>query len=152
MELSFDDFFNAKGMAELIKEYANSSNNPLVQDVDLDYINIVREAYKTIIQKTNTTFHVIKENGIVKGLAVLVISSNGNSPKLVCDINSIYVTPQLRKQGYGKKLFQYIDDFSKKNGASGIYFQVPCGSRLERILDKTNYFDRQYSLFYREIV
>ena len=27
------DFFNLKGLAELIQEYVNSSNNPLVQDV-----------------------------------------------------------------------------------------------------------------------
>ena len=43
-EYSFEDFFNLKGLAELIQEYVNSSNNPLVQDVDITYIDEVKDA------------------------------------------------------------------------------------------------------------
>lgn len=150
-EYSFDDFFNLKGLDVLIKEYANSSHNPLVQDVDLDYINIVKDAYKEIIKNSNVTFHAIVDKDTVKGICVLIQSGNGNSNKTIIDINAIYVYPECRRLGCGKKMFEYIDAFAKEHGASGIYFQVPVGSRLEKALERSNHFNKQYVLYYRGI-
>lgn len=150
-EYSFDDFFNLKGLDVLIKEYANSSNNPLVQDVDLDYINIVKDAYKEIIKNSNVTFHAIVDKDTVKGICVLIQSGNGNSNKTIIDINAIYVYPECRRLGCGKKMFEYIDVFAKEHGASGIYFQAPVGTRLEKVLERNNHFKKQYVLYYRGI-
>lgn len=150
-EYSFEDFFNLKGLAELIQEYVNSSNNPLVQDVDITYIDEVKEAYKSLLKNNNVTFHAITDNNIVVGLASLIQSSNGNSPESVIDINAIYVTPEYRRHGFGTKLLKYIDEFALSHGAVGIYFQVPVGSRLENVLDKGCYFQKTYSLFFRSL-
>lgn len=148
-EYSFEDFFNLKGLAKLIQEYVNSSNNPLVQDVDITYIDEVKDAYKSLLKNNNVTFHAITDDDVVVGLASLIQSSNGNSPESVIDINAIYVTPEYRRHGFGTKLLKYIDEFALSHGAVGIYFQVPVGSRLENVLDKGCYFQKTYSLFFR---
>ena len=150
-EYSFEDFFNLKGLAKLIQEYVNSSNNPLVQDVDITYIDEVRDAYKSLLKNNNVTFHAITDDDIVVGLASLIQSSNGNSSESVIDINAIYVTPEYRRKGLGSKLLKYIDEFALSHGAVGIYFQVPVGSRLENVLDKGCYFQKTYSLFFRSL-
>lgn len=150
-EYSFEDFFNLKGLAELIQEYVNSSNNPLVQDVDITYIDEVKRAYKSLLKNNNVTFHAITDNNTVVGLASLIQSSNGNSTESVIDINAIYVTPEYRRKGLGTKLLKYIDEFALSHGAVGIYFQVPVGSRLENVLDKGCYFQKTYSLFFRSL-
>ena len=150
-EYSFEDFFNLKGLAELIQEYVNSSNNPLVQDVDITYIDEVKDAYKSLLKNNNVTFHAITDNATVVGLASLIQSSNGNSSESVIDINAIYVTPEYRRKGLGTKLLKYIDEFALSHGAVGIYFQVPVGSRLENVLDKGCYFQKTYSLFFRSL-
>ena len=98
-EYSFEDFFNLKNMDKLIQEYVNSSNNPLVQDVDITYIDEVKRAYKSLLKNNNVTFHAITDNNTVVGLASLIQSSNGNSPESVIDINAIYVTPEYRRHG-----------------------------------------------------
>lgn len=150
-EYSFEDFFNLKGLAKLIQEYVNSSNNPLVQDVDITYIDEVRDAYKSLLKNNDVTFHAITDNNTVVGLASLIQSSNGNSSESVIDINAIYVTPEYRRKGLGSKLLKYIDEFALSHGAVGIYFQVPVGSRLENVLDKGCYFQKTYSLFFRSL-
>lgn len=150
-EYSFEDFFNLKGLAKLIQEYVNSSNNPLVQDVDITYIDEVKDAYKSLLKNNNVTFHAITDDDVVVGLASLIQSSNGNSPESVIDINAIYVTPEYRRHGFGTKLLKYIDEFALSHGAVGIYFQVPVGSRLENVLDKGSYFQKTYSLFFRSL-
>lgn len=150
-EYSFEDFFNLKGLAELIQEYVNSSNNPLVQDVDITYIDEVKDAYKSLLKNNDVTFHAITDDDIVVGLAALIQSSNGNSSESVIDINAIYVTPEYRRKGLGSKLLKYIDEFALSHGAVGIYFQVPVGSRLENVLDKGCYFQKTYSLFFRSL-
>ena len=144
-EYSFEDFFNLKGLAKLIQEYVNSSNNPLVQDVDITYIVEVKDAYKSLLKKNNVTFHAITDDDTVVGLAALIQSSNGNSSESVIDINAIYVTPEYRRKGLGSKLLKYIDEFAFSQGAVCIYFQVPVGSRLENVLDKGCYFQKTYS-------
>lgn len=150
-QYSFEDFFNLPNLAETIRDYVNSSHNPLVFGVDLDYINIVKAGYKEIIKNENVTFHALTDNGQCKGVLVLIQSSNGNSPKSIIDINAIYVDKLYRCKGYGKKMFTYIDEFTKSVNASGIYFQVPVNSKLEKVLDKTKYFTKTYSLFFREV-
>ena len=150
-EYSFEDFFNLKGLAKLIQEYVNSSNNPLVQDVDITYIDEVRDAYKSLLKNNNVTFHAITDDDTVVGLVALIQSSNGNSSESVIDINAIYVTPEYRRKGLGSKLLKYIDEFALSHGAVGIYFQVPVGSRLENVLDKGCYFQKTYSLFFRSL-
>lgn len=150
-EYSFEDFFNLKGLAELIQEYVNSSNNPLVQDVDITYIDEVKSAYKSLLKNNDVSFHAITDDDIVVGLASLIQSSNGNSSESVIDINAIYVTPEYRRKGLGTKLLKYIDEFALSHGAVGIYFQVPVGSRLENVLDKGCYFQKTYSLFFRSL-
>lgn len=150
-EYSFEDFFNLKGLAELIQEYVNSSNNPLVQDVDITYIDEVKRAYKSLLKNNNVTFHAVTVDDTVVGLASLIQSSNGNSSESVIDINAIYVTPEYRRKGLGSKLLKYIDEFALSQGAVGIYFQVPVGSRLENVLDKGCYFQKTYSLFFRSL-
>lgn len=150
-QYSFEDFFNLPNLAETIRDYANSSHNPLVFNVDLDYVNVIKTAYKEIMKNENVTFHALTDNGQCKGVLALIQSSNGNSPKTIIDINAIYVDPLYRRKGYGKKMFTYIDEFAKSVGASGIYFQVPVNSKLEKVLDKTSYFTKTYSLFFREV-
>ena len=149
-EYSFEDFFNLNGLAELIQEYVNSSNNPLVQNVDITYIDEVKDAYKSLLKNNNVTFHAITDDEVV-GLTTLIQSSNGNSSESVIDINAIYVTPEYRRKGFGTKLLKYIDEFALSRGAVGIYFQVPVGSRLEKVLDKGCYFQKTYSLFFRSL-
>ena len=54
-QYSFEDFFNLSNLAETIRDYANSSHNPLVFNVDLDYVNVIKTAYKEIMKNENVT-------------------------------------------------------------------------------------------------
>ena len=131
-EVTIDEFFNFPNIDNIILEYANTGNNPLVKDVAQSFIPRVKQAFYTKAKTQN-------------------LNVNGNCPDLIADIASIYVTPSLRNKGWGKKILDTVFSRAKSYGAKGIYLSAPYGSRLDNALKHQSTFRPVYINYFREL-
>lgn len=150
-EVTIDEFFNFPNIDNIILEYANTGNNPLVKDVAQSFIPRVKQAFYTKAKTQNLKFYLLIDDDKCQGVCVYELYVNGNCPDLIADIASIYVTPSLRNKGWGKKILDTVFNRAKSYGAKGIYLSAPYGSRLDNALKHQSTFRPVYINYFREL-
>ena len=87
------------------------------------------------------------EQGKIVGSLILMIKENPYRRKKYGDIRNIYLEPECRGKGYGKKMLEFADQYFKQQGCSyaftGIAVHNPASNAL---FEKAGYYKTRYIL------
>jgi GNAT superfamily N-acetyltransferase len=82
-------------------------------------------------------FLIRDESGKAVGLAHYLYHSSAWTEKAYCYLNDLYVDPECRGGGYGKKLILAVKEASAKEGAQRLYWATaPDNLTARRLYDK----------------
>ena len=97
-------------------------------DIYLDGNPLPKEYFENILKNENNINLVYEENNIIKGLLLAEKKENNKisiaRERKIYFINDIVIDKKYRRQGIGKKLYNYLLELSKKEGLDAVELNV----------------------------
>lgn len=119
-----DDYNLLKGLVSQVHEL-HCTNRP---DIYLDENPLPKEYFENILKNENNINLVYEENNIIKGLLLAEKKENNKisiaRERKIYFINDIVIDKKYRRQGIGKKLYNYLLELSKKEGLDAVELNV----------------------------
>ena len=119
-----DDYNLLKGLVSQVHEL-HCTNRP---DIYLDGNPLPKEYFENILKNENNINLVYEENNIIKGLLLAEKKENNKisiaRERKIYFINDIVIDKKYRRQGIGKKLYNYLLELSKKEGLDAVELNV----------------------------
>ena len=119
-----DDYHLLKELASQVHEL-HYTNRP---DIYLDGNPLPKEYFENILKNENNINLVYEENNTIKGLLLAEKKENNKisitRERKIYFINDIVIDKKYRRQGIGKKLYNYLLELSKKEGLDAVELNV----------------------------
>ena len=113
-----DGDFIKLAVRQLIQLCQNTPTPPQVKGIDQCWEKIMSDP------KKNAVF-VAESNGKPVGAAVCTFEHVLHCGGEVCNIQDLIINQNVRSSGIGKKLIQYVEEYSKKRGVRAIDLSQP---------------------------
>ena len=119
-----DDYNLLKELVYQVHEL-HYTNRP---DIYLDGNPLPKEYFENILKNENNINLVYEENNTIKGLLLAEKKENNKisiaRERKIYFINDIVIDKKYRRQGIGKKLYNYLLELSKKEGLDAVELNV----------------------------
>ena len=119
-----DDYNLLKELVSQVHEL-HYTNRP---DIYLDGNPLPKEYFENILKNENNINLVYEENNTIKGLLLAEKKENNKisiaRERKIYFINDIVIYKKYRRQGIGKKLYNYLLELSKKEGLDAVELNV----------------------------
>lgn len=109
-----------------------------------------KASLKDVIKSLDYYFNIgkvyyIEDNGKIIGVVNFCIEKYWEGPVII--IEDLVVKEEFKKQGIGKSLIDFVEDFAKKNKINAIYFSTNKKSAAVKFYQKLGYNIKKDMIF-----
>ena len=110
-----DDFYIAKIIRDALTEFGLNKPGTVFTDPETDHLS-------GVYQKENAIYFIVELNGKIVGGAG--IGPVGNPELLTCELQKMYLIPEMRSNGISKLLIEKCFEAAKKYGYAFCYLET----------------------------
>lgn len=107
------------------------------------YSKLDNDSFIKVLKNPNSFIFVVEEKGKLVGFAAFSIRDVVRYPRPIAELDELFVDPEYREKGIGKKLMEKIEKKAKESNCYRIFIEShydhKTAHKLYEALDYTNY-------------
>jgi len=87
------------------------------------YSNYDNDSYQKVLQNSSNFIYIGEEDAQIIGFAAFSVRNVVRYPKPIAELDEIYINPNFRKQGVGRKLMESVENKAKELNCYRVYIE-----------------------------